>query len=418
MYKTLAARKPVVGLTDYPTKMNNLVDDMGNAANLPSFPFCFKEATTAGLTLGYFGGQLSVNGVLTTIADGTIALNGSSTNYVEHTAAGVVSKNTTGFSADKFPIAEVVCDAGSITGYTDRRNANSLLIPGRVTFSVAGGVGTTVLTAAQWANDVIEFTGALTGNRTIEVPTAVSRGKIIRNNTSGAFTLTVKTNAGTGKAVTQGKRAVVFCDGTNVELATDDAAGVGAVASGVAVTASGLTMATARLIGRTTASAGAPEEISVGSDMSLTGGTLSVAAASDTLAGKIEIAVQSEMEAASSNTLAVTPGRMQYHPGVAKVWGRFGVAGNLINGYNISSIGDSGAGVGSVNFTTAFSGATAYASQFNVIDNAGATSITYVMSDAANPPTASSNAWRSMNYNWTGGQDPTVGYMYVAHGDQ
>jgi hypothetical protein len=42
-----------------------------------------------------------------------------------------------------------------------------------------------------------------------------------------------------------------------------------------AATASGLTMATARLLGRTTAAAGAVEEISVGSGLSLTGGSLS-----------------------------------------------------------------------------------------------------------------------------------------------
>lgn len=222
MFKQLNARKPVVGNTDYPTKISALIDDLKNAANLPGLPFSFNETTTAALVLGLFGGQLSVNGVLTTIADGTIALTGAATNYVEHTAAGVVSKNTVGFSADKFPIAEVVTDAGSITGYTDRRNLNTMLIPGRVSINVAGGAGTTVLTAAQWANDIIEFTGALTGNRTIEVPTAVSRPKTFYNATTGAFTLTVKTNAGTGKAITQGNRASLLGDGTNVVPAFDD----------------------------------------------------------------------------------------------------------------------------------------------------------------------------------------------------
>jgi hypothetical protein len=78
-------------------------------------------------------------------------------------------------------------------------------------------------------------------------------------------------------------------------------------------------------------------------------------AASDTLAGLIAIAVQSEMEAASSNTLAVTPGRMKNHPGVAKVHGAFGVAGNLLDGYGISSITDDGTGIATVNFSTDFS---------------------------------------------------------------
>jgi len=52
------------------------------------------------------------------------------------------------------------------------------------------------------------------------------------------------------------------------------AAQVGAAASG-AVTTSGLTMATARILGRSTASTGAVEEISIGSGLSLSGGTLS-----------------------------------------------------------------------------------------------------------------------------------------------
>jgi len=46
-------------------------------------------------------------------------------------------------------------------------------------------------------------------------------------------------------------------------------------ASAGAITSSGLTMATARLLGRTTASAGAPEEITVGTGLSLSAGTLS-----------------------------------------------------------------------------------------------------------------------------------------------
>lgn len=57
--------------------------------------------------------------------------------------------------------------------------------------------------------------------------------------------------------------------------AADARTTLGAAASG-AVTASGLTMATARLLGRTTASAGAVEEISVGASLTLSGGSLSV----------------------------------------------------------------------------------------------------------------------------------------------
>lgn len=54
---------------------------------------------------------------------------------------------------------------------------------------------------------------------------------------------------------------------------------LGAAASGAA-TASGLTMATARMLGRTTASSGAIEEISIGSNLTLAAGVLSAAGAS------------------------------------------------------------------------------------------------------------------------------------------
>lgn len=61
-----------------------------------------------------------------------------------------------------------------------------------------------------------------------------------------------------------------------------DAGDVGAVATG-SVTGSGLTMNTARLLGRTTASGGAIEEITVGAGFTLAAGSLVVAAAQTTI---------------------------------------------------------------------------------------------------------------------------------------
>ena len=52
----------------------------------------------------------------------------------------------------------------------------------------------------------------------------------------------------------------------------------GSVATSGALTSSGFTQSTARLIGRTTAGTGAPEEITVGSGLSLSGGSLSATA--------------------------------------------------------------------------------------------------------------------------------------------
>lgn len=86
---------------------------------------------------------------------------------------------------------------------------------GVLNLSVAGGA-TVTLTAAQAGNGILNFSGALTANIAVVVPTSPTRSWIVENNTSGAYTLTVKTAAGTGVAVAQGGAQIVFTDGTNV----------------------------------------------------------------------------------------------------------------------------------------------------------------------------------------------------------
>ena len=97
-------------------------------------------------------------------------------------------------------------------------------IAGSLSKSVAGSSDVT-LTDLDGAIDehrkmVMEFTGVLTGNINVIVP-ATSKLYFIHNNTSGAFTLTVKPSAGTGIAVTQGSKDILIADGTNVVRAID-----------------------------------------------------------------------------------------------------------------------------------------------------------------------------------------------------
>lgn len=92
------------------------------------------------------------------------------------------------------------------------------VVAGVLTKNVAGGVNVT-LTAAEAGSGTIVLTGAITANISVIVP-AVAAKWVIRNSTTGAFTLTVKTAAGTGVAVTQGVATFLYCDGTNVALAS------------------------------------------------------------------------------------------------------------------------------------------------------------------------------------------------------
>lgn len=80
--------------------------------------------------------------------------------------------------------------------------------------SVAGGVDVT-LTAAEAQNRLLEFHGILTASINIIVPTSPTRDWIVINETTGAYTLTVKTASGTGVSVPQSSSAHIYTDGIN-----------------------------------------------------------------------------------------------------------------------------------------------------------------------------------------------------------
>lgn len=63
------------------------------------------------------------------------------------------------------------------------------------------------------------------------------------------------------------------------------------------------------------------------------------------------------MESASSTTVAVTPGRQQYHPSAAKFWVYFSGTGTpaIQASYNMTSITDNGVGYYTINIGTDFS---------------------------------------------------------------
>jgi hypothetical protein len=93
-------------------------------------------------------------------------------------------------------------------------------VGGYLSKAVTGG--TVTLTEAEVSNSAIAFTGTLTSNLIVVVPTTNKRLWAIVNGTTGAFTLTIKTAAGTGVGVAQGKRNLVYTDGTNVQDAFND----------------------------------------------------------------------------------------------------------------------------------------------------------------------------------------------------
>lgn len=82
------------------------------------------------------------------------------------------------------------------------------------TIAVAGS-GTYTLSSTELNRIVYKFTGALTGAREVIVPATVQQ-YWVDNETSGAYTFTIKTALGTGVTLATGERAILYCDGTNV----------------------------------------------------------------------------------------------------------------------------------------------------------------------------------------------------------
>jgi hypothetical protein len=90
---------------------------------------------------------------------------------------------------------------------------------GVLTKSVAGGSNVT-LTTVEAGNGILIFTGAITANIAVILPTSPTKHWVAVNRTTGSFSLSVKTAAGTGVVVPQNAAVVIYCDGVNVGLAS------------------------------------------------------------------------------------------------------------------------------------------------------------------------------------------------------
>ena len=188
----------------------------------PATLFGRRASQCSGLTWGYYGGTIIVDGVLTQVYQSsinTIALAASATNYIESTRAGVVSNNTSGFTPGRIPLYTVVTLTSTVDSYTDYRAwAQPQDMTSKASISVTTADMT--LTAAQARCRYLTISGVLTASRSVIVPNDWE-GIVFCNN-SGAYTTTIKTAAGTGVVVSQTKRAILLADGTNVVRVTAD----------------------------------------------------------------------------------------------------------------------------------------------------------------------------------------------------
>ena len=136
------------------------------------------------------------SGVVTVQPQGTDTIDGNANAQLQLTESFVIVCNGTGYNTFAY-------------GRSNQFAFTTLVK------AVTGG--TVTLTSAEGANVIQEYTGVLTSNCTVVVPSTVQLYSL-QNSTTGAFTLTFKTSSFGADTVVlpQTQTIIAICDGTNV----------------------------------------------------------------------------------------------------------------------------------------------------------------------------------------------------------
>jgi len=144
-------------------------------------------------------------GILTITPSGSDTIDGNANQQLQLTESLVIVCNGSGFNTYAY----------------GRSNAFAYT---QLAVSVTGG--TYVLSSAQASNTIQTYTGTLTSNQILQVPSTVQLYSIT-NNTTGAYTFTIQTSVGGSGTlvVAQNQSVIAICDGTNVYNANSGAVG-------------------------------------------------------------------------------------------------------------------------------------------------------------------------------------------------
>ncbi len=208
-------------------------------------------------------------------------------------------------NGDVIPVVDVSDTAQSVNGSTRKVTLSN--VAAFVLASPALTGTPTAPTAAANTNTTQVATTAFVFAERANTITLTNKTISLTSNTVSGTTAEFNTALSDADFYVTGGTDVAVADGgTGASTAADARTNLGAAASG-AVTASGITMSTARLLGRSTASTGAIEEITIGTNLTLSGGVLDASGGG----GGGTFATQGEAEAGTNTTAYMNPLRTE-----------------------------------------------------------------------------------------------------------
>lgn len=128
------------------------------------------------------------------------------------------------------------------------------------------------------------------------------------------------------------------------------------------------------------------------------------------------VATQADQETGTSAVNYIATSVQQYHQSAAKAWVMASTAGAAAASYNVTSVGDTGAGVVTVNFTVNFSSAS-YTVTGALENNVAGSAATTQIFNIRTPKAASNFVADCVNANTWGGTDAGGYYHFSCFGD-
>ncbi|WP_234744903.1 hypothetical protein [Burkholderia sp. WTPI3] len=202
-----------------------------------------RASTTSGLTWGYYGGTYMVGTTANAIANGTVSLTASTTNYVcANASTGAVSVNTTGFPAGSIPLYQILASSTGVSSYTDCRSYQPSVIAGTIRGATSEGSGIPLLDVTNSTPQMLAFKSLIGGSGVTVTDGGTNGITISTSGTSGTVTGGSNEGGGVGVLDTVGSTSSnlafkTLVAGSGVTLTDNGAAGIEVTANAAAAVA-------------------------------------------------------------------------------------------------------------------------------------------------------------------------------------